>query len=86
MAHYDIELSRQDLAEFLDENEQYMESYRAELEAQLATGGDTASVEITDTLTDKFWVDDDIAEHKDVFHIQAIMAYMANELDDILGV
>jgi len=53
-----VELSRQNLADFLEDNADFMEQYRAELETRLNQIG-TASVEITNSLQDKIQVNDD---------------------------
>lgn len=77
-----VTLSQQDLADFLNDNADYMESYRAELERRLADHYGAAEVEISrNALEDKI----DINGEPDDGSVLAIMAQMANDLDEILG-
>lgn len=55
----EVRLSRQDLGDFLEENSDWMEQYRAELQRRLEGYDYDATVEITGDLSDKVIVDDD---------------------------
>ena len=52
-------LSEQDLSDFLEENQQYMEAYRFELECRLTEYFGEATVEISNCLTDSINIDND---------------------------
>lgn len=85
MTKYTVQLSQQNLADFLDDNSEYMESYRAELERQLGQIG-TAEVEISrNALNDIIMVDDDAYDDEGIEIVQSVMARMGNDLDRILN-
>ena len=81
MTIYRVELSRQDLSDFLDDDAVLMERYRAELERRLSTDGDTAEVAITSALSDKFMEDDADNDEAAADYILPIMAQMVEDWD-----
>jgi hypothetical protein len=73
MSNVNVVLSEQDLADFLDSNEEYMEAYRSELQRRLAEYYGSVSVEIdANALTDKFDLPDD-DDRSEVDHIMNLM-------------
>jgi hypothetical protein len=81
---YTVKLSEQDLSDFLDDNQDWMEQYRAELEQRLGKYGE-ASVEISrNALRDKIIVNDDASdfdEDDEKAFVGEVMTRMANEMD-----
>lgn len=79
MSDYQVILSKQDLAEFLEDNQDWMNQYRAELETRLATDGDTAEVEISqNALSDKITVDGE-ADSDEIETVHAVMESMVSD-------
>lgn len=73
-----VQLSRQNLAEFLDDNQNWMEQYQAELQRQLTGYGYEADVEIRNVLSDHITGNgDNEDELKEV--VQAIQGRMVND-------
>jgi hypothetical protein len=79
MTNFEITLSKQDLAGFLNDNDSWMDQYRAELETQLATDGNTANVKIDgNALSDKIVFDGE-SDSEEVEIVYAVMDRMVND-------
>lgn len=78
MSKINVQLSRQDLGDFLEDNENWMEQYRAELQRRLVVLGWATDVEISDVLSDNIIADDE-DQAKEV--VGAVMAQMGNDWD-----
>ena len=79
MSNITVILSQQDLGEFLEDNLEYMEAYRAELEKRLTKYFGDSTVEISaNHLTDKFNLSEEESDD-DLPIIQDIMAKMTND-------
>ena len=77
MTNVKVTLSEQDVADFLEGKEDYMEAYRVELERQLAFHFGSASVDLDfDTLVDKFEFDNNV----DRAAVDHIMSLVANDM------
>ena len=92
MITYRVQLSEQDLADFLDDKPKWSEQYRAELERRLSQHGQ-AEVEISrNALLDKITIysdnTDDLErireEDEEKEFVGEIMNRMANEIDSWL--
>lgn len=82
MSRATVVLSEQDLAEFLDGNEEYMDKYAEELASRLGDVFDSAEVEISrNALSDEI----DIDGEPDDGTVAEVMNQMGNDLDLILG-
>lgn len=78
MATVTVILSEQDLGDFLEGNQDYMEAYRAELERRLTEYFSYASVEIdSNALADKIDIDGE-PDNGEVAHV---MNQMVNDWD-----
>jgi hypothetical protein len=76
MLHPRITLSRQDLADFLEGNEQHMDAYASELQSRLSKAFGDAEVEISrNALTDRFDLDNEDDQHT----VNEIMNRMVND-------